>query len=115
LVLEQHVDGRAHRVRSVIPNGLVSDSTRRTHFDAPVHWVTGKDHPNNCVDTIDVREFIGPACVVDASSEVAANADWVLSVEFLEAWELKHGRIAAGSWLLLRTDWNQRIRWALTE
>src|SRR5580698_7434085 len=26
-----------------------------THFDAPVHWVTGKDHPNNSVDTIDAR------------------------------------------------------------
>ena len=25
-----------------------------THFDAPVHWVTGKDHPNNSVDSIEV-------------------------------------------------------------
>ena len=26
-----------------------------THFDAPVHWITGKDHPNNSVDTIDPK------------------------------------------------------------
>jgi Predicted metal-dependent hydrolase len=29
-----------------------------THFDAPIHWITGKDLPNNAVDTIDVRKFI---------------------------------------------------------
>ncbi len=80
-----------------------------THFDAPVHWVTGKDHPNNCVDSIDVAKFIGPACVVDASKEVAADPDWLLSVEFLEAWEKRHGRVPAGAWVLLRTDWSKRI------
>lgn len=80
-----------------------------THFDAPVHWVTGKDHPNNTVDAIDARQFIGPACVVDASREVAADADWLLTVDFLEAWEAQHGRIPAGAWLLLRTDWSQRL------
>jgi kynurenine formamidase len=80
-----------------------------THFDAPVHWITGKDWPNNSVDTIDVRQFIGPACVVDASAEVAGNPDWLLTVDFLKAWEAKNGRIGAGAWLLFRTDWSQRI------
>ncbi|MEJ6003027.1 cyclase family protein [Paucibacter soli] len=80
-----------------------------THFDAPVHWITGKDQPNNSVDTIDVRQFIGPACVVDASREVAANPDWLLTVDYLETWESQYGRIPAGAWLLLRSDWSKRI------
>ncbi len=80
-----------------------------THFDAPVHWITGKDHPNNTVDTIDVRQFIGPACVVDASAEVAVNPDWVLTPEFLDAWEARHGRVPAGAWVLFRTDWSHRV------
>ena len=80
-----------------------------THFDAPVHWITGRDFPNNSVDTIAPAQFIGPACVVDASAEVAANADWLLDVPFLQAWEAQHGRIAAGSWLLFRTGWAQRL------
>lgn len=79
-----------------------------THFDAPAHWITGKDHPDNTVDTIGCRNFIAPAAVVDASSEVAADPDWLLTVEFLEQWEAKHGRIQAGAWLVLRTDWSQR-------
>ncbi|SAL78131.1 cyclase family protein [Caballeronia telluris] len=79
-----------------------------THFDAPVHWVTGKNHVRNTVDTIDVQNFIAPAVVLDASAEVAANEDWLLSAGFLEAWEAKHGRIPAGAWVLLRSDWSKR-------
>ncbi len=79
-----------------------------THFDAPVHWVTGKDYPNNTVDRIDPRVFIAPAAVVDCSAEVAANPDWLLTVEHLQAWESRHGRIPEGAWLLFRTDWSKR-------
>lgn len=80
-----------------------------THFDAPVHWISGKDHAHNSVDTISPRDFIAPAAVVDASAEVAANEDWLLTVDFLLAWEARHGRIPAGAWLLLRSDWGKRI------
>ena len=80
-----------------------------THFDAPAHWVTGKDYPQNTVDTIDPTVFIGPACVIDASREVAANADWTMDVPFIEAWEKRYGQIPAGAWVLFRTDWSKRI------
>lgn len=80
-----------------------------THFDAPVHWVTGKDHPANTVDTIDPARFIAPAVVLDASAEVARHADWLLTVDFVQTWEQQHGRIPAGAWVLLRTDWSLRI------
>lgn len=80
-----------------------------THFDAPAHWVTGKDHADNTVDTIDPRHFVGPACVVDASAQAAADPDWLLTVEFLQDWETRHGRIARDAWLLLRTDWGRRL------
>ena len=80
-----------------------------THFDAPAHWISGKDHANNTVDTIDSRNFVAPVVVVDASAEVAKNPDWLLTVEFLEAWEAKHGRIPAGAWVAFRTDWSRRI------
>lgn len=80
-----------------------------THFDAPVHWVTGKDYPCNTVDTIDPRNFVAPAVVVDASAQVAENPDWVLNVDFLEGWEKKNGPIPSRSWVLFRTDWSKRI------
>jgi kynurenine formamidase len=64
-----------------------------THFDAPVHWITGKDLPNNACDTIEPRRFVGPACVIDITREVAANADYLLTPQDLERWEKQHGRV----------------------
>ncbi|MBW4789819.1 cyclase family protein [Alcaligenes faecalis subsp. faecalis] len=80
-----------------------------THFDAPAHWISGKDHPDNTVDTIPVDNFLRPAVVVDASAEVAQNEDFILTSEFLLNWEAKHGRIPEGSWVLFRTDWSKRV------
>ena len=36
-----------------------------THFDAPIHWISGKDLANNSVDTIPAEHFVAPACVID--------------------------------------------------
>jgi len=79
-----------------------------THFDAPVHWITGRDLPDNACDTIPPRSFVGPACVIDATRDVEANPDFLLTVARIEAWEGEHGRIPAGAWLLLRTGWSRR-------
>ena len=80
-----------------------------THFDAPAHWITGRNLPRNTVDTIDVRNFIAPAVVVDASAQVAEDDDWLLTIDFLRDWEGRHGRIPAGGWLAFRTDWSKRV------
>lgn len=79
-----------------------------THFDAPVHWITGKDLPDNRCDTIPAERFVGPGCVIDVSAEVAKNPDFLLTPERIETWESDHGPIPAGSWVLMRTDWSKR-------
>lgn len=79
-----------------------------THFDAPIHWVSGKDYENNATDTIPVEQFIAPACVIDVVAEVEKDADFLLTVDHVLAWEKQHGKIEAGSWLLLRTGWSAR-------
>jgi kynurenine formamidase len=79
-----------------------------THFDAPVHWVTGKDLPKNACDTIPAERFVGPGCVIDVSKESAVNPDFLLMPEHVTAWEGAHGRIPRGAWVLLRTDWSKR-------
>jgi kynurenine formamidase len=58
-----------------------------THFDAPVHWITGKDLPDNATDTIPAQRFVGPACVIDVSREVAANEDFLLMPDHVTEWE----------------------------
>jgi kynurenine formamidase len=78
-----------------------------THFDAPIHWITGRDLPNNATDTVPVENLIGPACVIDCSRESAANADFLLGVDTIQKWEAQHGRIPPRSWVLMRTDWSK--------
>jgi kynurenine formamidase len=68
-----------------------------THFDAPIHWVTGKDLPNNATDTIEPRKFIGPACVIDVTENVQQSPDFLLTVEHVETREKTYGRIPAGA------------------
>jgi kynurenine formamidase len=79
-----------------------------THFDAPIHWVTGKDLPDNACDTIPAARFVGPGCVIDVEREVATDPDFLLTPSRIEEWEAEYGRIPAGAWVLLRTGWSRR-------
>jgi len=79
-----------------------------THFDAPIHWISGRNLPNNAVDSIPVKDFVGPACVIDCSAESAADADFLLTIDFVKRWEAQHGRVPPRAWVLMRTDWSKR-------
>jgi len=81
-----------------------------THFDAPVHWVTGKDHANATTDTIPPKNFVAPVNVIDCSKETAENPDFLLTAERVKEWEAEHGEIEEGSWVVMRTDWWPRNR-----
>src|SRR5215207_5866120 len=89
-------------------NNLTFGEHTGTHFDAPIHWFTGKDLPNNAVDTLPVRDMIAPACVVDCSAQAVKDADFLLTIPVIEAWEKSHGRIPERHWVLLRTDWSKK-------
>jgi kynurenine formamidase len=89
-------------------NTLTFGEHTGTHFDAPIHWVTGKDLPGNACDTIPAARFVGPACVVDVTADVERDPDFLLTPERIEAWEAQHGRIPPASWVLLRTGWSRR-------
>jgi kynurenine formamidase len=89
-------------------NAITLGEHTGTHFDAPVHWITGRDLPDNACDTIPARRFVGPACVIDVTAEAAADPDFLLTVAGLNRWEAAHGRIPNGAWVLLRTGWSRR-------
>src|SRR5207248_805437 len=79
-----------------------------THFDAPIHWVSGKDLPDATLDALSPGLFVAPACVIDVTGSVRANPDFLLTPEAVLEWEQKHGRIPRGAWVLLRTGWSLR-------
>jgi kynurenine formamidase len=77
-----------------------------THFDAPVHWVTGQDGDD--VAQVPVARLIGPAVVLDFSAQAAANPDFLLEIEHVKQWEADHGPLPDDGWLLYRTGWDAR-------
>jgi len=77
-----------------------------THFDAPIHWVTGKDGDD--VAQVPPERLVGPAVVIDKSAAAAADPDYLLTVEDIRAFEQQHGAIPQHSWLLYRTGWDAR-------
>jgi kynurenine formamidase len=89
-------------------NNLSFGEHTGTHFDAPVHWITGRDLPDNTTESLPPQSLIAPACVIDCAAEASRDADFLLTADHVRAWENRHGKIPAGAWVLMRTDWSKR-------
>ena len=89
-------------------NDITTGEHTGTHFDAPVHWVTGRDGQD--VSQVPLNRLIAPAAVIDFSAQAAADADFLLEVDHIKAWESQHGALPEGGWLLYRTGWDARSR-----
>lgn len=73
-----------------------------THLDAPIHFSEG----GLTNERIALSSLIGPAAVVDVSNH--ADADYLITVADLTAWESEHGQLPNKGILLLRTGWSSR-------
>jgi kynurenine formamidase len=89
-------------------NNIACGEHTGTHFDAPAHWITGKDHGDGFTDTLSVQRLVAQACVIDCSKEAAADERFAMEPAHIEAFEAQHGRIPKGAWVLMRTDWSKR-------
>ena len=75
-----------------------------THLDAPIHF----DRAGETMERVPLERLIGPAVVIDVSEKAAADRDYRVSAEDVLAFEAKHGRIAPGTRVLVRTGWSRR-------
>ena len=87
-------------------NNLRTGEHTGTHFDAPVHWVTGKDLAD--VASVPASRLIAPAAVLDFSEQAAKDPDFLVEVDHIKAWEAANGPLPEGGWLLLRTGGDAR-------
>ena len=87
-------------------NNISTGEHTGTHFDAPIHWITGREAAD--VSQVPARQLVAPAVVLDVSAQAAADADFLLEIEHVKAFEAEHGALPAGGWLLLRTGWDAR-------
>jgi kynurenine formamidase len=87
-------------------NDISTGEHTGTHFDAPIHWVTGRDGQD--VSQVPLTRLIAPAAVLDFSAQAAADADFLLEVDHIKEWESQHGALPEEGWLLYRTGWDTR-------
>ncbi|MBB5789970.1 cyclase family protein [Jiangella mangrovi] len=87
-------------------NNITTGEHTGTHFDAPVHWVTGQDGGD--VAQVPLPRLVAPAAVVDVTEQAAADPDFLLEIDDVKAWESEHGPLPDGGWLMLRTGWDAR-------
>jgi kynurenine formamidase len=87
-------------------NNITTGEHTGTHFDAPIHWVTGSDKTD--VAQVPAGHLIAPAAVIDVAAQAAADPNFLLDIEHIEAWERRHGALPQEGWLLIRTGWDAR-------
>ena len=74
-----------------------------THLDAPIHFYKG----GQTVDALDLNNLMLPVSVIDVSEKAAANRNYLLQVDDINAFETKHGTIEEETAVLLRTGWSK--------
>lgn len=70
-----------------------------THADAPIHFAEN----GRTMDEIPLEEWIGPAVKIAVAQKCSQSRDYLLSVEDIENWEGKYGKIPDGSWVITYT------------
>ena len=84
-------------------NTLCTPEHGGTHLDAPLHFAEG----NRAADQVPLEQLIAKAVVIDARPQADKDRDYRLTREDVLTFEKAHGRIAAGTIVLLRTGWSR--------
>jgi kynurenine formamidase len=84
-------------------NALSTPEHGGTHLDAPIHFGEGRQASHE----VPLERLVAPAVVIDASASAARDRDYRLTRDDVLAFERQHGRIAAGTIVLLRTGWSR--------
>ena len=72
-----------------------------THLDAPVHFAKGKWSS----EQIPLNRLTGNAVVIDVSNNALKNADYLISIADIEAWEKTNGGLPDDIIILFRTGY----------
>jgi len=86
-------------------NEITFDEHTGTHMDGPAHFVSGA----TTADRLPADKFIAPLAVISIESRAAKDADAVVTVDDVLAWEKQHGRLPAGAFVAMYSGWGARI------
>jgi kynurenine formamidase len=75
-----------------------------TQFDPPAHWAP--EYP--AIDELPPTYAVRPLVVVSIVPQVKQDPKYALQVSDIQAFERQHGRIPAGSVVMVRSDWSKK-------
>jgi kynurenine formamidase len=107
--------GPAVNARTGRPFRYATDGFEATHYDLgtdqlgtqldpPAHWAP--EYP--AIDELPATYAIRPLVVVSIVEQVGKDPGYSLQVSDIEQWETRHGKIPAGSVVMVRSDWSKR-------
>jgi len=76
-----------------------------TQIDAPSHFIAG----GMSLEQMPVRNFIAPLAVIDIRDRARRDADASVTIEDIEGWEAKHGRLPAGAAVFMYSGWDAKV------
>jgi kynurenine formamidase len=97
-----------HTIATLEKDGVLSKAFSSpehlgTHLDAPNHFE--RDRPS--VDQIPALKLFAPGVVIDVSSPVSANSDFLVTLDDIEKFEARHGQIPDRAVVLVYTGWSK--------
>ncbi len=75
-----------------------------TQLDPPAHWAP--HYP--AIDELPPTFAVRPLVVISIVKQVEKDPGYALQVSDIERWEKEHGKIPAGSVVMVRSDWSKR-------
>jgi kynurenine formamidase len=74
-------------------------------MDAPGHFVAN----GPTADKLPAERFFAPLAVLSIADRAAKDADALLTVDDVLAWEKRHGRLPAGAFIAMHSGWDARV------
>lgn len=74
-----------------------------TQLDPPAHW--NPDYP--AIDELPATFAVRPLVVIPIQDKVARDPNYHLTVQDIQDWESRHGKIPEGSVVFVRSDWSK--------
>jgi kynurenine formamidase len=75
-----------------------------THMDAPAHF---KEEGQTAAD-VPLERLVAPVVVIDVSTLASGSPDYEVTATDVASFEARHGPIARGTTVLVRTGWSSR-------
>ncbi len=74
-----------------------------TQLDPPAHWAP--EYP--AIDELPATYALRPLVVISIVEQVTKDPGYSLQVSDIQQWEARHGKVPAGSVVMVRSDWSK--------